>query len=270
MVRVHLTFDIPKGSRLPLNYQYPISAWIYKVIAKADADFATWLHDRGYQQDAKATQGKQYRLFTFSRLFVRPFKILEKESVLLNLGTTARLTVSFYGDEAVQKFVTGLFSDQTFWLGTPTLKAVPLKVKQVSIAPRIDFEQTQRFRAATPICLSVKNDKGKEVYLSPDAPNYLATLRNHLTQKIMTVGQHFPDILQKMDLGEGIQWQYDTQKRTKEKLITIKEHSPQATQVKGFVYDFELTAPQPIMELLYYAGLGKATSQGFGMVDVVE
>lgn len=35
-----LILNIIKGQDLPINYQYPLSAAIYKIIAKGDAEYA--------------------------------------------------------------------------------------------------------------------------------------------------------------------------------------------------------------------------------------
>ncbi len=49
---------------LPLNYQYPLSAWIYKVLARGDRGFAEFLHEQGYKMENQKT----FKLFTFSNL----------------------------------------------------------------------------------------------------------------------------------------------------------------------------------------------------------
>ncbi len=36
------------GNKLPINYQYELSAWIYKVIALGDESYARWLHENGF------------------------------------------------------------------------------------------------------------------------------------------------------------------------------------------------------------------------------
>jgi CRISPR-associated endoribonuclease Cas6 len=38
-----------------MDYQYYISAWIYKVLGKADAGFAGFLHSEGYRDGLKAS-----------------------------------------------------------------------------------------------------------------------------------------------------------------------------------------------------------------------
>ena len=40
-MQLKLTFQLSgKTQILPLNYQYPVSAWIYKVLEKADKGFS--------------------------------------------------------------------------------------------------------------------------------------------------------------------------------------------------------------------------------------
>lgn len=39
-----------KKQVLPFNYQYPVSAWIYKVPGRADKEFTRMLHDPWIQK----------------------------------------------------------------------------------------------------------------------------------------------------------------------------------------------------------------------------
>lgn len=56
---------------LPLNYQYPLSAVIYKILRRADQEYASFLHETGYRA---ANSLKSFKLFTFSDIKT-PFKI---------------------------------------------------------------------------------------------------------------------------------------------------------------------------------------------------
>lgn len=49
-----------KVSLLPINYQYPLSSAIYRILSKGDREYARFLHEEGY--------GKGYKFFTFSDL----------------------------------------------------------------------------------------------------------------------------------------------------------------------------------------------------------
>ena len=48
---------------IPINYQYMLSAWIYKVLNTGNPEIASWLHQQGFKAD-----NKHFRLFTFSKL----------------------------------------------------------------------------------------------------------------------------------------------------------------------------------------------------------
>ncbi|MDJ1496937.1 hypothetical protein QNI19_28635 [Cytophagaceae bacterium DM2B3-1] len=50
-------------STLPINYAYPLSSWIYKVIGKADETYADFLHNSGYSAGQK-----RFKFFTLSAL----------------------------------------------------------------------------------------------------------------------------------------------------------------------------------------------------------
>jgi CRISPR-associated endoribonuclease Cas6 len=66
-MRFKLTLKVNRevfGDILPLSYQYELSAAIYKILSKADAEYATWLHNNGFELNPQ----KKFKLFTFSRL----------------------------------------------------------------------------------------------------------------------------------------------------------------------------------------------------------
>ncbi|MFA5535318.1 MAG: CRISPR-associated endoribonuclease Cas6, partial [Mariniphaga sp.] len=76
-MRIKLTLNrTTKQRMLPMDYQYYISAWIYKVLFQADKNFAQFLHEKGYGQ----SDTKLYKLFCFSRLnFGKPKLWKEKK-----------------------------------------------------------------------------------------------------------------------------------------------------------------------------------------------
>jgi len=63
-MRFKLTLTVDRrafGNFLPLNYQYELSAFVYRTIERANATYSEWLHENGFKLDAK-----QFRLFCFS------------------------------------------------------------------------------------------------------------------------------------------------------------------------------------------------------------
>ncbi len=68
-MRLSLSLSVLAGDCLTLNYPYPLSSAIYKIIQRADSEFAAFLHDKGY-----GGSHKNFKLFTFSEIQT-PFKI---------------------------------------------------------------------------------------------------------------------------------------------------------------------------------------------------
>src|SRR5690554_1573982 len=97
---------------LPINYQYELSAAIYKVIDRADSGFSSFLHSQGY-----LAFGKQFRLFTFSRLSFSGYKIIRAASRIEHYGQEASFEVSFLVDRAAEEFIRGLFMAQEISIG---------------------------------------------------------------------------------------------------------------------------------------------------------
>lgn len=62
-MRFKLIITAQRGNSIPINYQYPLSAAIYKILATGDAQYAEWLHQEGYAADSY-----NFKLFSYSRL----------------------------------------------------------------------------------------------------------------------------------------------------------------------------------------------------------
>lgn len=63
-MRFKLTLEVNKkafGNRLPINYQYEQSCVIYKILARANKDYATWLHENGFRKE----NGKTFKFFSY-------------------------------------------------------------------------------------------------------------------------------------------------------------------------------------------------------------
>ena len=46
--KITLKIDRKYGDLLPFNYQYEQSAVIYRILAQADTQYSSWLHENGY------------------------------------------------------------------------------------------------------------------------------------------------------------------------------------------------------------------------------
>jgi CRISPR-associated endoribonuclease Cas6 len=262
-MRIKLTLEkMGSASLIPINYNYELSAWIYSRIRQADEEYADFLHNRGYSLTTNSiSAGKQFKFFTFSALQMKG----KPEGDRLQLQTDeARLVVSFLVEEASEKFIMGLFEKQELQLGDK-ISQVDFRVKQVESLPWQLIEERVRFRTISPLTVSRKNERGLDDYLPPDDVDFTGLLLRNLLDKYVATGREVPASWQ--------DYPFDFTVLTREpraKLITLKAHTRQQTRVKGYLFDFELTAPMPLLEIAYLAGLGRYNAEGFGCVEILE
>ena len=253
-MRIKLQLQTQKGNILPFNYEYAISAWIYKTLSKADPGFATWLHDKGYSLD---DNHRKFKLFTFSKITPRqPYRIIKRKGILLETGQ-ARLTLSFLIDKAMQDFVIGLFESQSLNIHIRTGR-IDFKVVNVEILPEPQFQPVMQFRAMTPIFMSKRmEDIPQPVYISPDDDeNYKDFFINNLIEKAKALGQDVPVSLT----------DFRALSRPKSKLLNIDK-----TNIKAFQFDFIIAAPVALIRIGYYAGFGgKNSGLGLGFCDIKQ
>jgi CRISPR-associated endoribonuclease Cas6 len=255
-MRFNITFNrTGKQRMLPMDYQYYIGAWIYKVIGKADHDFARFLHEQGY------TDGnKQFKLFCYSPLkFGKP--ILWKEKALFEISnSTLSLQVGFYMPEAAERFVVGLFNQQDVFVGD-RFNGIDLSVSQVERLPEPELTPCMSYRALSPVVVSFQPDGEKYArYLSPTDDGYAMLIKNNLEQK-------WKAIPNAPILPVGFQFSFNAIGTPKSKLATMKPGTAQESKVRGYVFDFKLTAPTKLHQLIRASGIGEKGSTGFGWVE---
>ena len=134
-----------KSKYLPVDYQYSISAWIYRIIGSADPVFSDFLHHQGYM-----TGNKQFKLFCYSPLdFGKP--VLWREKALFEIsGSTIDLMVSFQLAEPAEKFIIGLFNNQKLYLGD-RFNGIDLAVSQIERLPDLRLAEMMTYRAISPV-----------------------------------------------------------------------------------------------------------------------
>jgi CRISPR-associated endoribonuclease Cas6 len=248
-----LKFGVCSGSYLPINYQYELSSWIYKVIERADAQYADFLHNQGFQLN-----GKRFKMFTFSQLDARPYQV-EGNRIRL-LGKEISLTLRFAVDSSIDHFIKGLFLQQRFGLGDK-YDVVDFEVIAVgTIAPPV-FHTTMTYQCLSPICVSRARDDRTAEYLSPETPGYGGLLVQNLVRKsgalisaTESYSQDLPD------------FQFRLLNTPRKKGTHIKAQTESHTQVIGYLFHFRLTVPVELHELGYDAGFGEKNSMGFGCV----
>ncbi len=244
----------PRGAErtLPINYQYEVAAWIYKVIHRSDAAFAEWLHSRGY-----SFHGKRFKQFTFSHLRI-PERRVEGDRIVM-LGSLAEMQVSFAVERAVEHFLGGLFADQQFSIGDRQSRASFL-VEQVETLAEPDFNAGLRLRALSPICVGRGNDGRGATYIGPEARDYAERITANLRAKLGSISADA------MSTEPVAVRQIGT---AKSRLIRIKTDTEHETRVRAFQFRCDLSGPADLLRVAYQAGLGEKNSLGFGCMEVV-
>jgi CRISPR-associated endoribonuclease Cas6 len=264
-LKIYLSTDA-NSAELPLNYQYPLSAAIYKIIGKADEDYASFLHEQGYQ---KTDSRKTFKLFTFSDLST-PFDI--KGDRMIMKTRHAQLTLCFHIPEAATNFIKGLFHDQRIELADKKSKAI-FTIQQVDLLPlwKVPVQPGQIkevvLKPISPMVVGTINEKRNYCFLAPSEAGFIPTLLHHWKEKYTVVyGKDEAD----RDFA-AIELTVLNADKAKSRLVTIKADTPQQTRIRGFVgFSLKVKAKVEVLELALNAGIAVYGSVGMGSVEVVE
>ncbi len=259
-MELKLKLQIGHGKFIPINYQYEIASWIYKVINRADVSYSTFLHEKGYQ-----AEGRNFKMFTFSQLDLRPYQ--PKGEYVELLGKEISLTVRFLIDTSFENFVKGLFLNQQFSLGD-RIHQLDLQVSSVETSAAPEFKPLMQYQCLSPICISQARGDGTAEYLNPTNKNFGERLVQNLINKekaLQTVVPHTTNpIVEDKPMPS---YRFRLQNEPRKKGIHIKAHTQEHTQLIGYLFHFELLAPPELHEIGYYAGFGEKNSMGFGCVE---
>jgi len=248
------------SSILPINYQYELSSLIYKIIDRADSAFSEFLHRQGYM-----AYGKNFRLFTFSRIQFDRYQVIAGSDRLVHEGDRASFEISFLVDRAAEEFIKGLFLDQRLVLGDKTSR-VNYLVSQISAKEPPVFRETMQYRSLSPIFIRRKREQGGEDYLRPDNPDFgILLTRNLMAKSGAYAAQGDGEVLYNEPIPD---FNFVPVGKVYQNGVLIKQHTPYQTKLIAYLFEFELRAPVELQEIGYYGGFGHLGSQGFGCVGV--
>lgn len=251
---------------IPINYNYPISAWIYRLLSDASPEYAAFLHNQGYI----GADGKTRKLFTFSRLHIRPpARRLGDRLIVDSIHEITLMLSSPMIQDFIQNIVIGLFKDQVLELGNDA----KLAVQSVEVCPMPVLSSPLKCKSLSPIVVSTpieRNGKLGKHYLRPDEQNLSEAIQNSLVKKHQTAHRASPD-----DTAFKFEpdWDYIKRRGGPEKtmtLVRLKEGHRDYTGVKGFLIPFTLTGSIELMRTAWECGIGDQTSMGFGCIDVIS
>lgn len=242
---------------LPVNYSYPLSAAIYRIIAKGDAQYASFLHETGY--------GKGFKFFTFSQIYC-PFRI-EGDRLIL-LSNELHFQIAFHLPQAAAHFVKGLFQSEQIVIAdkksgtTFSIKTVESLADSLAAGKESEILHLT-LRPLSPVVSAMKDEKRNYNFLAPDNPLFAGNLIYNWRNKISAC--YDADQAEKALLMVEV---IAARQPFKSRLITIKSGTPEETKIRGWLnLGLSVTAEKRFVELLLNAGAGLYNSMGCGMME---
>lgn len=254
--KLTLKIDRKHGDLLPFNYQYEQSAVIYRILAHADTQYASWLHENGYQLN----RSKRFKLFCYSPFIFEKVRPLPKEGCLDIIGERTTWYISFIPEKSTSEFIQGIFAHQSFTIGNKKYR-VAFDVVGVEAMPMPPLFEEMTFQALSPICVK-QHENDNIQYLPPDNPKFALGILKGLLARLESIhGQPFN--------MEDKEFSFElTDNKVKSKLITIKANTPYESRVRGYLCSFRLKAPLELMKIACEGGIGELCSQGFGFIKM--
>ena len=262
-MRIQLSLSsIKENQIIPVNYQYPLASAIYRILHKADAEFAAFLHEKGY--------GKGFKLFTFSDLSC-PFKI--NGDRLLLLSNKAEIVICFHLPKAAETFIKGLFMSEQIDIVDRKSKARFTIVQIEHLAsPLGRFNKNDEvelfLKPFSPIVCGLKNDKRQYTFLSPEDARFEEMLFRNWEEKCKAV-------FEKEEVARIIESSFIQilfyKNPPKSRLITIKADTDAETKIRGFNnFEIRVKGQKEAVELLLNSGIGLYNGQGMGCVEIIK
>ena len=247
------------ATRIPFNYPYLLTGWLYKLLANADGEYAQFLHQHGYRTDRKT-----FRLFTFSDLRMQGYEVRPREGCFVLTSPIVNWTLSFYVDQAAEAFIQGLFMDQHLTLTNRRFHA-DLTIDRVETLPLPPVSNVLTLRTLSPVVVAEKDNTGMDQYLHPADEAFGPLLLSNLIDKYRSANPDAPE----PNLAD-VEYELLTDpKRIRSRLVAIKEGSREETKVRGWYgFDFNLHGPADVLEAGLLAGVGRYGAEGFGCVGL--
>ncbi|MBK9337048.1 MAG: CRISPR-associated endoribonuclease Cas6 [Lewinellaceae bacterium] len=264
-MRIQFSLSCQKGVIIPINYQSEISNWIFTVLSNAGTELSNHIQQRGYDFSSR-----NYKTFTFSPLAIYPYEMDQAKQEFRLLGNQVKLSVSFFLDQAFDQQIVHLFRQVPLLLGTLDGQPAHFEVKHWQIMPRPQFKETMQFRAISPISVTtVEEGKAANLYLLPDNEFYDISFFSHAVRRFKAAMQYKSLASLKL-LDPSFPMHYKLLGQAKSRLIHLKPNPEGLAQLRGFVFDFEVSMPVPLTEFCYYAGFGEFPYLGFGYVEIKQ
>ncbi|MDZ7743045.1 MAG: CRISPR-associated endoribonuclease Cas6 [Bacteroidota bacterium] len=266
-MRFKLTFTVDRVKSplpiLPVQYQYPVSCWIYKTIREGNSDYRGWLKKNGFISSKQV-----FKMFTFSNFLLEENECEVRGDRIMLLNDELTMILSSLVKVDISEYVEVLFKGQELSLGDKKSR-VFFKISKV-ISLREEIPDHPRLRLISPMVVSAESipeeNKIPATFLSPQDEEYKYYFFRNLLQKDQ-IRNGMDPAKAKMDL-EDIEMEILSDPV---KVPTpIKSGNEEPKDIPAYSFVFEIKAPEYLIRSGMNAGFGVLNSKGFGCAEVVE
>jgi CRISPR-associated endoribonuclease Cas6 len=265
---MRLTLQLHTNDKyLPTNYNYYISAAIYKLLKLGSPEFSEFLHTKGYKLN-----GKKYKLFSYALRFER---MRIDQYKITFLAPAAKLLVSSpIVDDFIQNFVLGTFQNQQIEISDHSIRT-KFSITQVESLPEVEFHDSNYFKLLSPLVLSTKRENGNEL------SQYFLRFNDDIFEinRILNLNlKHKYELIYKKQYdGVDLKLVWDDAyifKKLKEnkrltKKISILKDGIRPVEIIANEVPFSLSGNKELIKVGYDCGFGEKNSMGFGMGELV-
>lgn len=248
-MRIQLTFRPQQGSLvLPINYEEIMQGFLYRSIQ--DMELADFLHNRGFLNDKR-----QFKLFTFSRLFGK--FVLHREKKQIEFVDRIYWHISSVLDELIIDLGQNFLSKEQF-----TIHGQPVLIEETAVRQlQVEEKEAYTIKMLSPITVyqTYENASGEKRthYFSPFDFAFSDMIEKNFVNKYEAYVNRKP---------EGRVEIQPVKVTRKNKVVTLFKN----TRINAWSGIYELVCPREYLQFLYDAGLGAKNSQGFGMFEVID
>lgn len=254
-MRYKLTLKLvdPLRNRLPVNYQFELGSWFFRMLNNPDTALYSYLVANRY-----VSNEEPFKAFVFSHLMV-PDRSIEDDRLVIGSDRIG-LIFSTIPDESLVNLVKENFQDAGFLLGDRTSQ-VSFEVEKVEQVPEPEFTNKMTFKTLSPLHIGVRiPGKRNEVYLSPESSGYAYFFYENLYQKYRLLeGQDHP-----YDVLAGT---FKLRSTVTQKGIIMRAGRSGQVKLIGYQLRFRLQADPALLRIGWYLGFGEKNHLGFGCCE---
>jgi len=245
-MRANIEMSFNNELTVPIDYNYILHEMILNCMG--EEGYKNSIYDKRYKY-----KNKNYKLFTFSKLFGR-FE-MDKENGTITYFDRANFTVSSPDYTFLNYLINSVLQNSDFKIGWNDIKIKKIENTHVHLG------SCEKIYTKSPIVAykTLEDDKRKRtLYYSPYEEEFQMILKENLVNKYKAIHGCEPE---ESDFSIKV---LDT-KKPKSSSINYQGHI-----IKGWNGEFLLEGSPELLQIAYDTGLGSKNSQGFGCIEVKE